>query len=121
MRTELLPETAIDAGGDGPAIELGALVAKPLMIVLRVSEIIEQEALHVSVWGSRDGKDWSQKPLFMFPQIFYAGATPAALDLSQRPEVKFLQARWGVNRWGRGYPRPHFVMSVEIQELTVGR
>jgi hypothetical protein len=120
-RTLLVQETAVEGGGEGPALELGALAAKPLLVVLRVTEIIEQESLHVSVWGSRDGKDWSQKPLFLFPQIFYAQATPAALDLTQRPEVKFLQARWEANRWGRGYPRPRFVMSVEIQELNAGR
>lgn len=121
IKTLLVPEAIVETGGEGPALELGALAEKPLLFVLRVTEIIEQESLHVSVWGSCDGKDWGQKPIFLFPQIFYAGATPAALDLAQRPDVRFLQARWEVNRWGRGYPRPHFVMRVEIQELNAGR
>jgi hypothetical protein len=121
LKTCLVQETAIEGNGEGPALELGALAGKALLVVLRVTEIIEQESLHVSVWGSRDGKDWTQNPLFLFPQIFYVGGTPAALDLTQRPEIKYLQARWGVNRWGRGYPRPHFVLSVEIQQLDAGR
>lgn len=103
--------------GEAAAFELGTRAAKPLLLVLRVSEVIEQESLHVSVWGSADGKDWGQKPLFLFPQVFYAGAVPAALDLTQLPAVKFIQARWDLNRWGRGYPRPHFVFSLEVQEL----
>jgi hypothetical protein len=110
----LVQETTVDSRGEGPALELAGKSGQSLLIVLRVREIIEQESLHVSVWGSRDGQDWGSKPLFLFPQIFYAGSTPAALDLSQRPEVRYLQARWEVNRWGRGYPRPHFVMSVEV-------
>jgi hypothetical protein len=120
VKTLLVEETAVQGNGEGPGLELGALAARPLLLVLHVREIIEQESLHVSVWGSCDGKDWTQKPLFLFPQIFYAGATPAALDLAQRTDIKFLQARWQVNRWGRGYPRPHFLMSVEIQELNAG-
>jgi hypothetical protein len=110
----LAPETVVESRGEGPALDLAAKAGQPLLLVLRVTEVIEQESLHVSVWGSSDGKDWGPKPLFLFPQIFYAGITPAALDLAQRPEIRHLQARWDVNRWGRGYPRPHFVMSIEV-------
>jgi hypothetical protein len=97
---------------------LGPQAGKALLLILRITEIIEQESLHVSVWGSPDGKDWGTQALFWYPQKFYRGAAPAALDLRQRPEIKFLQARWEVNRWGRGYPRPYFKFAVEIQELT---
>ena len=117
---QLVSEAAIENRGSSAAIALGLLVEKPLLVVLRVEEIIEQESLHVSVWGSADGNNWGQKPLFWFPQIFYRSITPAALDLKQRPDVKFLQARWEVNRWGRGYPRPHFSISVNVQELSAG-
>lgn len=118
LKTLLVPEATVEANGEGPALELGAMVGKRLLLILRVNDIIEQESLHISVWGSTDGKNWGQKALFLFPQAFYAGAIPAALDLKQRPEVKFMQARWDLNRWGRGYPLPHFVFSVEIQELN---
>jgi hypothetical protein len=113
----LLDDAVVEESGAGPAFELAERSAKPLLVILRVNEIIEQESLHVSVWGSADGKDWGSKPLFLFQQVFYAGATPAALNLAQRPEIKFLQARWDVNRWGRGYPRPRFAFNVEIQDL----
>ena len=108
------PDTAVETEGAGAAGEIGALAGSQIVIVLRVSQVIEQESLQVSIWGSTDGKDWGAKPLFAFPQKFYTGAFPAAVDLSQRPDVKFLQARWTPNRWGRGSPRPYFKFGVEI-------
>ena len=112
------PETVVDERGAGSAFDLGPRAGKPVLVVLRVTEIIEQEALLVSIWGSADGKDWGAKSLFQFPERFYCGATPSSVDLGQRPEIKFLQARWAVNRWGRGYPRPYFKIAVEIQDLV---
>ena len=41
------PETRVERNGASPAYELGALAGKPVMIVLRIAEIIEQESLHV--------------------------------------------------------------------------
>ena len=114
------PDTVIEANGEGPALELGALAGRPVLIVLRITEIVEQESMHVSLWGSVDGEEWGEKALFWYPQKFYRGATPAAVDLRQRPELRFLQARWEVNRWGRGYPRPYFKIAVEVQELAAG-
>jgi len=111
------PETRVEKNGAGPAYELGALAGKPVMIVLRITEIIEQESLHVSIWGSPDGKEWGREALFWYPQKFYQGVSPAALDLTQLPQVKFLRANWEVNRWGRGDPRPLFKFGVEIQAL----
>jgi hypothetical protein len=112
----LPPDTVVDENGEGQGFDLGSRAGKPVLLVVRVTEIIEQESLLVSIRGSADGKDWGSKELFQFPERFYIGVTPAMLDLSQRPEIKFLQARWAVNRWGRGYPRPYFKISVEIQE-----
>jgi len=114
------PETVVETNGGSAGYELGSLAGKPLLVVLRIADILEQESLHVSIWGSADRNDWGTQALFWYPQKFYRGVTPAALDLRQRPEIKFLQARWEVNRWGRGYPRPHFKFAVELQELPAG-
>ena len=114
------PDSVIETHGDSHPFNLGASAGQPVLLVLRVIEIIEQESLLVSIWGSPDGNDWGAKALFQFPERFYVGATPASLDLSQRPEIKFLQARWAVNRWGRGYPRPHFKIALEMEKLTGG-
>ncbi len=112
------PGTVVESAGVGPALELGSLASRPVLIILRVEDIIEQEGLHVSIWGSADGTNWGNRALFWFPEAFYCGATPASLDLRERPDIKLLQARWELNRWGRGYPIPHFKFAVEIQELA---
>jgi hypothetical protein len=108
--------TEIEASGQGEPLELGALAGKTLLLIIQIDEVLEQESLHISVWGSTDGVNWGTQALFWFPQKFYSGATPAAIDLGQRPEIKYLQARWEANRWGRGIPRPHFKFAVEVQE-----
>jgi hypothetical protein len=112
------PGTVTETPGSAVPLELSEWAGKPLVILLHVAGIIEQESLEVSLWGSSDGNDWGTQPLFTFQQVFYRGTTPAALDLGQRPEVRFLQARWDANRWGRGYPRPYFEFSVEVQRST---
>jgi len=108
--------TTTEGSGQGAARELGALAGKALLLILQIDEVVEQESLHVSIWGSADGQNWGTQALFWFPQKFYSGMTPAALDLQQRPNIKFLQARWEANRWGRGIPRPLFKFAVEVQE-----
>ncbi len=117
--TELVPKgTEVEESGHGGPVALGSLAGKPVVLVLRVEEVLEQESLHIAVWGSADGVDWGRQALFWFPQEFYVGATPAALNLGQRPDIKFLQVRWELNRWGRGTPRPHFKFAVEIQQAA---
>ncbi len=111
------PATAVETDGSSAPFELRAMAGRQLLIVLRVEKTIEQESLDVSLWGSEDGAAWGAAPLFRFPQVFYRGVTAAALNLTEQPQIKFLQTRWEVNRWGRGSPRPLFVMSVEVREL----
>jgi len=108
--------TTVEGNGQSAPLDLGALTGKAVLLILQVDEVLEQESLHVSIWGSADGANWGTQALFWFPQKFYAGVTPAALDLGQRPDIKYLQARWEANRWGRGIPRPHFKFGVEVQE-----
>jgi hypothetical protein len=108
--------TMVEASGHGAPMELGPVVGKGILIVLHIGDVLEQESLHVSIWGSADGVNWGTQALFWFPQKFHPGSAPASLDLGQRPDIKFLQARWEANRWGRGIPRPHFTFGVEVQE-----
>ncbi|MGA3165185.1 MAG: hypothetical protein ABSF14_03620 [Terriglobia bacterium] len=108
--------TTTESPGQSTPLELGSLAGKTLLLVLRIEETLEQESLHVSIWGSDDGENWGATALFWFPQKFHSGVTPAALDLRLRPELNFLQVRWEVNRWGRGVPRPYFKFAVEVQE-----
>jgi hypothetical protein len=113
----VLEKTVITGKGDGPVVELGGLKTGVLLLVLRITNIVEQEALDVSVFGSADGNAWGDKPLANFPQKFYRGEHPMLLDLSPRPDVKFLRAHWEANRWGRGPEAPMFEFSVNAREV----
>jgi hypothetical protein len=104
----LLPETTVREAGAGPEISLGNQRGEALILTLGITRIIEQESLDLSVWGSADGSDWGARPLVSFPQKFYCGTYQLAIDLSQHPDVKYLQAKWQVNRWGKGDSKPLF-------------
>ncbi len=51
------------------------------------------------------------------PQQFYRGSTKMILDLSLRPETKFIRAGWELARWGRVAPLPMFVAGLELEEI----
>ena len=116
--TFLVPDkTVVKAKGDGPAIDVSAAGNRVFLLTLSISNIIEQESLDLSVYGSADGSVWGAKPLVSFPQKFYRGDHPLLLDLTQQPEVKFLRAHWEVNRWGRGTVTPMFEFRVAVKEV----
>ncbi len=97
---------AVEVPGDGPRLFVCTLV---------IHEHIEQESLEVSLWGSSDAVDWGTQPILKLPQRFYRGTTKMVLDLRPRPEIRWLQARWDVNRWGRGQPQPRFKFDLHLQ------
>src|SRR5882724_3539049 len=104
MQLQLIPaDTRLEASGDGASFI--------------ITDQIEQESLDVSIWGSADGETWPKKPLLKLPQQFYRGTTKLVLDLSLRPEVKFIRARWDLNRWGRVAPTPMFVAGMDLAEI----
>jgi hypothetical protein len=117
----VVPEQTVTQKGDSEAMEISALESRVLLLTLCITDIVEQESLDVSIWGSADGSTWSATPadksLASFPQKFYRGEHPLLLDLSKRPEIKFLRAHWEVNRWGRGSETPMFRFSVQAQEV----
>lgn len=77
-----------------------------------ITDTVEQQSLDLSLWGSPDGQDWGSMPLIKFPQRFYRGSARMVLDLRLRPEIRFIRARWELNRWGRGRPTPRFCFGV---------
>ena len=114
----LVPEnTRVAAKGDGPTLDLGAASTRVFLLNLGITDIIEQEALDVTVQGSADGTTFDPKPIAAFPQKFYRGETPLLVDLSRKPEVKAIRAHWEVNRWGRGTETPMFEFCVTIREV----
>src|SRR5215470_8221468 len=113
----LLPETTVREGGAGSGLDLGDSKGRLVLLTLGITRIIEQESLDLSVWGSADGTEWGNKPLVAFPQKFYCGTYQVMLDLSERPEVGYLRAKWRVNRWGKGDPTPLFDLYLCVKEL----
>jgi len=114
----LVPEkTKITAKGDGDALDLGSATNRVFLLTLHIADIVEQESLDVSIYGSADGTTWATKPLASFPQKFYRGEHPLLLDLQEDKTVKFLRAHWEVYRWGRGSETPMFEFRVGIKEV----
>ena len=117
-RLQLIPEnTRMEANGEGAAFDISASPSRTFLCRLTVTDQIEQESLDVSIWGSSDGETWTKKPLLRLPQQFYRGTTKLILDLSLRPEIKFIRARWELFRWGRVSPIPMFVGGLDLEEI----
>jgi hypothetical protein len=115
---QLIPEnTRMETSADGAAFDISASATRTFLCRLTVTDQIEQESLDVSIWGSTDGETWTKKPLLKLPQQFYRGTTKMILDLSLRPEIKFIRARWDLNRWGRVAPTPLFVAGLELADI----
>lgn len=118
MKLNLIPpDTRMEASSNGAAFDISGSATRTFLCLLTVTEQIEQESLDVSIYGSADGENWTKKPLLKLPQQFYRGHTKLVLDLSLRPEVKFIRARSELNRWGRGAPLPMFVAGLELMEV----
>jgi hypothetical protein len=43
------------------------------------------------------------------------------LDLTVKPEVKSIRARWTLNRWGRVAPTPMFVFGAHAAEVAASK
>lgn len=118
MEAFLVPErTVVNAKGDGPAVDISRAEGRIFLLTLAITNIIEQESLDVSVFGSADGAAWEAKPIVAFPQKFYREEVPLLLNLTTRPEVKFIRAHWEVARWGRGSETPMFEFNVTLREV----
>lgn len=118
LQTALIPEnTIISAKGDGVPVDLSDASNRVFLLTLDIVNIVEQESIEVSIFGSSDGQTWSPKAIMSFPQRFYRGETAILLDLNSKPEVKFVRAHWEVNRWGRGTDTVMFEAGLTIREV----
>jgi hypothetical protein len=118
MEAFVVPEnTVVNAKGDGPALDISRAEGRVFLLTLAITNIVEQESLDVGIFGSADGATWDAKPVAAFPQKFYREEVPLLLNLTARPEVKFIRAHWEVGRWGRGPETPMFEFSVALREI----
>jgi hypothetical protein len=113
----IAPDTLLEATGDGEPVSVAAGSTRTFLCTLVISDQIEQESMDVSIWGSADGQAWGTHPILKLPQRFYCGETRAVLELALRPEVKFIRAKWELNRWGRVAPLPMFRAGLRLAEV----
>lgn len=115
--TFLVPQkTTVTAKGDGEAVNV-SVANRVFLLTLNIENIVEQESLDVSIYGSADGTTWGAKPVAAFPQKFYRAEHPLLMDLTSQADVKFVRAHWEVARWGRGSETPMFEFNVAIKEV----
>jgi hypothetical protein len=118
MEAFLVPEkTVVNAKGGGPALDVSRAEGRVFLLTLAITNIVEQESLDVAIFGSADGVAWDPKPVAAFPQKFYREEIPLLLNLTARPEIKFVRAHWEVARWGRGSETPMFEFGVALREI----
>ncbi len=114
----LVPQkTVANAKGEGTALDVSGAASRVFLLTLDITNILEQQSLDVSIYGSADGATWGTKPLIAFPQKFYRGQHPLLLDLTANRDARFIRAQWQVNRWGRGTETPMFEFHLAIKEV----
>ena len=111
------PGTRLTANGDGQPCEISTSQTRTFLCSMDITAQIEQEALDISIWGSADGQDFGKFPLLKMPQRFYRGDTRQVLDLTMKPEIRFLRAKWDLVRWGRVAPHPMFAVGFYLIEI----
>jgi hypothetical protein len=113
----ILPETTIREAGNSTAVDIASASGGLVLLTLGITRIIEQESLDVAIWGSADNAEWGAKPITTFPQKFYCGTYQVLLDLRPHPDVRFLQVKYQVHRWGKGDPKPLFGAYLFAQQI----
>ena len=111
----LVPSRLERSDGSSPVTDVGDLRGKLAVVTVTINHVSEQEWLAVSVWGSIDGNDWGTKPLVNLPRKGYCGLYSAFLDLASHREVRYIQVRWTMGRWGNRGIGPVFGFSVTAE------
>ena len=111
------PGTRVEENGDGAKVDVSDSATRTFLCTMVITSQVEQESIDVSIYGSADGENFPGKPILKLPQRFYRGETRAVLELTLRPEVKFIRAHWDLNRWGRVAPERLFVFGLHLKEV----
>jgi hypothetical protein len=108
--------TVVTTKGDSEALEISG-AGRIFLVTLSIGAVVEQEAIDVFVYASADGATWDAKASAGMEQKFYPGEYPLLVDLSEKPEAKFVRVHWDVYRWGRGNRAPRFEIGVRLREV----
>lgn len=118
MEIDLIPpSTHLTGNGEGAAYDVSGSQTRTFLCTMLITDQIEQESIDIAVWGSADAHNWGTKPLLMMPQRFYRGETRQVLDLTLKPDIRFIRAKWELVRWGRVAPHPMFVAGFHLSEV----
>jgi hypothetical protein len=110
--------TVVTTNGDSDALEIFGAANRVFLLTLSVTSVVEQEAIDVFVYTSSDGATWEVKAVAGMEQKFYPGEYPLLVDLSEKPDAKFVRAHWDVYRWGRGDTASRFELSLRLREVS---
>jgi hypothetical protein len=111
------PGTQLTANGEGQPFDITSSQTRTFLCTMEITDQMEQESVDISVWGSTDGQDFGKMPLLKMPQRFYRGETRQILDLTLKPEIRFIRAKYDLTRWGRVAPHPMFVLGFRLLEI----
>lgn len=111
-------KTIVTAKGDSEPLDITAATSRVFLLTLSITSVVEQEGIDVFVYTSVDGTTWDAKAVAGMEQKFYRGEYPLMVDLSEKPEAKFLRVHWDVYRWGRGGTNASFEISVRLREVS---
>lgn len=99
----LVAETIIRESGEGAVFEIDPESRRTLLLTLSITHAVEQQSIQFEIDGSEDGSVW--QPLLKIAPKCYCGDYQATLPLSR---MRYLKARWKVDRWARNDRRPYF-------------
>jgi len=111
-----VPEVVAREDGTSNEIALGKRRGTPLLLTLGITQILQQESLDVSVWGSADKEQWRQ--IAAYPQKFYCGTYLLLVDLARETHIRYLRVQWRMGRWGEAEPKPMAGFWVAAEELN---
>jgi hypothetical protein len=111
-------KTVVTAKGDSEAIDISGAASRVFLLSLSISAMVEQEGIDILVYTSADGTTWEPKAVAGMEQKFYTGEYPLMVDLSQKPDAKFVRVHWDVYRWGRGGKDPSFEIAIRLREVS---
>src|SRR4051812_41051 len=109
--------TVVTAKGDSEPIDISGAANRVFLLSLSISAMVEQEGIDILVYASADGTTWEPKAVAGMEQKFYTGEYPLMVDLSQKPDAKFVRVHWDVYRWGRGGKDPSFEIAIRLREV----
>jgi hypothetical protein len=112
----LIEETTVRESGEGAVFDASELSDQSLLLTFGITHAVEQESIGVEIHGSKDGQNWTSKPIVTIGPKFYCGTYQMVLPLS---DARYLKPVWRVARWSRGDKRPFFRFYVVAQSQRV--